>query len=49
VKSQLTQATTYIGEATKIVEAMAGSVRGHLGQIDTLLRPAEDAAADDAE
>jgi hypothetical protein len=46
VKSQLTQATTYIGEATKIVEAMAGTVRGHLGQIDTLLRPAEDAAAD---
>ena len=45
VKSQLTQATTYIGEASKIVDAMAGTVRGHLGQIETLLRPAEDAAA----
>jgi hypothetical protein len=48
VKSQLTQATTSIGEATKIVDAMANIVRGHLAQIDTLLRPAEDAAADDA-
>jgi hypothetical protein len=42
VKSQLTQATTYIGEASKIVDAMAGTVRGHLGQIDVLLRPAEE-------
>ncbi|HEX8086922.1 MAG TPA: DUF2130 domain-containing protein [Solirubrobacteraceae bacterium] len=41
VKSQLTQATTYIGEATRIVEAMAGNVRGHLGQIDDLLREAD--------
>ena len=47
VKSQLTQATTYIGEATKIVDALAANVRGHLGQIDVLLRTAEDAAADD--
>ena len=42
VKSQLTQATTYIAEATKIVESMAGTVRGHLGQIDDLLRDAEE-------
>jgi hypothetical protein len=47
VKSQLTQATTYIGEATKIVDALAANVRGHLGQIDALLREA-DARADDA-
>ncbi|HEV2061296.1 MAG TPA: restriction endonuclease, partial [Solirubrobacteraceae bacterium] len=40
VKSQLTQATTYIGEAAKIVDAMAGNVRGHLGQIEALLRDA---------
>ncbi|MDQ4125256.1 MAG: DUF2130 domain-containing protein [Actinomycetota bacterium] len=46
VKSQLTQATTYIGEATKIVEAMAGNVRGHLGQIDALLREAEERQED---
>jgi ATP/maltotriose-dependent transcriptional regulator MalT len=44
VKSQLTQATTYIGEATKIVDTLATNVRGHLGQIDALLRPAEDDA-----
>ncbi|HEX2087367.1 MAG TPA: DUF2130 domain-containing protein, partial [Solirubrobacteraceae bacterium] len=48
VKSQLTQATTYIGEATKIVETMAGAVRGHLGQIDALLREADEAARGDA-
>lgn len=46
VKSQLTQATTYIGEATKIVEAMAGNVRGHLGQIDALLREAGEGDGD---
>jgi chromosome segregation ATPase len=46
VKSQLTQATTYISEATKIVDAMAGNVRGHLGQIESLLREAEDPDAD---
>jgi chromosome segregation ATPase len=45
VKSQLTQATTYIGEATKIVDAMAGNVRGHLGQIESLLRDAEEGEA----
>jgi hypothetical protein len=49
VKSQLTQATTSIGEAQKIVDALASTVRGHLGQIDALLRPAEVAAAGDAE
>jgi hypothetical protein len=47
VKSQLTQATTYITEASKIVDTLAGNVRGHLGQIDVLLRTAEDAAAGD--
>lgn len=47
VKSQLTQATTYIGEASKIVDTLAANVRGHLGQIDVLLRTAEDAAAGD--
>ena len=46
VKSQLTQATTYIGEATKIVDTLAANVRGHLGQIDTLLRTAEGADLD---
>jgi hypothetical protein len=49
VKSQLTQATTSIGEAQKIVDALAATVRGHLGQIDALLRPAADAASDDAD
>jgi len=49
VKSQLTQATTYIGEATKIVDAMASNVRGHLGQIDALLREAEERPSDDAD
>jgi hypothetical protein len=42
VKSQLSQATTYIGQATEIVETMAGSVRGHLGQIEVLLREASE-------
>lgn len=46
VKSQLTQATTYIGEATRIVDSLASNVRGHLGQIDALLRPAEENAPD---
>ena len=45
VKSQLTQATTYIGEATKIVDTLAANVRGHLGQIDELLRAAEGSGA----
>jgi hypothetical protein len=47
VKSQLTQATTSIGEATKLVETMAAVVRGHLAQIESLLRASEDAAAGD--
>ena len=47
VKSQLTQATTSITTATEIVESLARTVRGHLAQIDALLREA-DAAADDA-
>ena len=42
VKSQLSQATTYIEQATDIVEAMAGGVRGHLGQIEVLLREASE-------
>jgi hypothetical protein len=42
VKSQLTQATTYIGAATEIVDAMAGKVRSHLGQIEALLRDASE-------
>jgi hypothetical protein len=46
VKSQLTQATTYIGEATKIVDAMAGNVRGHLAQIEGLLRDASEEGED---
>jgi hypothetical protein len=37
VKSQLTQATTSIGEAAKLVDAMAATVRAHLVQIDGLL------------
>jgi hypothetical protein len=49
VKSQLTQATTYIGEATKIVDTMAGSVRGHLAQIESLLREADAEAVDAAD
>ena len=48
VKSQLTQATTYISQATTIVDAMAGNVRGHLGQIESLLREAEDPSAEPA-
>ena len=48
VKSQLTQATTYIAEATRIVDTMAGNVRGHLGQIESLLREAEDPSAEPA-
>jgi hypothetical protein len=46
VKSQLTQATTSIAEATKIVDMLAGTVRGHLGQIESLLRAAEDVTED---
>jgi hypothetical protein len=42
VKSQLTQAKTSIDEAQRIVEALAGNVRGHLTQIESLLRDAEE-------
>jgi Restriction endonuclease len=42
VKSQLTQAKTSIDEAQTIVEAMAGNVRGHLAQIEMLLRDASE-------
>lgn len=37
VKSQLTQATSSIGEADRLLELMARAVRGHLGQIEQLL------------
>jgi len=47
VKSQLTQATTSIGEASKLVEAMAVVVRGHLAQNDALLRESEGPGEDD--
>jgi hypothetical protein len=43
IKSQLTNASTGIEEARRIVDAMATAVRGHLAQIDVLL------AAPDAE
>ena len=42
VKSQLSQAKTSIDQATAIVESLASNVRGHLGQIDALLREAEE-------
>jgi uncharacterized protein DUF2130 len=42
VKSQLTGATTAIDQARAILDAMAGGVREHLGQIDALLAAAED-------
>ncbi len=37
IKSQLTNAATGIEEARSILEAMAASVRGHLGQLHALL------------
>jgi hypothetical protein len=39
VKMQLTGAKTGIDKAYDLVEAMAGRVRGHLQEIDTLVRP----------
>ncbi len=42
VKSQLTQAKTSIDEAQRIVEALAEKVRGHLSQVDSLLRDADE-------
>ncbi len=41
VKSQLSGATTAIGEARSILDAMAAGVRGHLAQIDALVNAAE--------
>jgi len=41
IKSQLTNATNGIDQARAILDAMAGSVRGHLAQLDALLAPAE--------
>ncbi len=38
IKSQLTNASTGIDEARKILDAMAETVRGHLSQIDALVR-----------
>jgi hypothetical protein len=48
IKSQLTNARTGIDNAQQIIDAMAGTVRGHLAQIDELLAPAEagEAASD---
>jgi hypothetical protein len=45
VKQQLTGAKTSINRAYELVEAMAGRVREHLQEIDTLVRPPEDAPA----
>ncbi|MEA2362596.1 MAG: hypothetical protein QOD71_1741 [Thermoleophilaceae bacterium] len=46
VKQQLTGAKTGIDRAYELVEAMAGRVRGHLEEIDVLVRPADEAAAE---
>jgi hypothetical protein len=45
VKQQLTGAKTSINRAYELVEGMAGRVREHLQEIDTLVRPPEDAPA----
>ena len=42
IKSQLTSAVHQIEDVRKIVEQMADRVRGHLGQIDALVAPADD-------
>jgi hypothetical protein len=42
IKSQLTNASTGIEEARRIVDAMATAVRGHLAQIDVLLAAPEE-------
>jgi hypothetical protein len=42
IKSQLTNATTGIETARKILDAMATGVRGHLAAIETLLAGADD-------
>jgi hypothetical protein len=44
VKNQLTGAKTGIDRAYELVEAMAGRVRGHLEEIDALVRPADESA-----
>ena len=41
VKLHLTNASSGIEEARRVVEAMAERVRGHLAQIETLLAPTE--------
>ena len=41
IKSQLTNATTGIEEARKILDAMAAGVRAHLATIESLLAPAD--------
>jgi hypothetical protein len=46
VKNQLTGAKTGIDRAYELVEAMAGRVRGHLQEIDALVRPADEAPAE---
>jgi hypothetical protein len=46
VKQQLTGAKTGIDRAYELVEAMAGRVRGHLEEIDVLVRPADEAPAE---
>jgi hypothetical protein len=46
VKQQLTGAKTGIDRAYELVEAMAGRVRGHLEEIDVLVRPADEATAE---
>jgi hypothetical protein len=43
IKNQLTGAKTGIDRAYELVEAMAGRVRGHLEEIDVLVRPADEA------
>jgi hypothetical protein len=45
VKQQLTGATTSIGKAYELVEAMAGRVRAHLDEVDALVRCGEPSAA----
>ena len=45
VKQQLTGAKSSINRAYELVEGMAGRVRGHLQEIDTLVRPPEEAPA----
>ena len=49
VKSQLSHAKTSIDNAHEIVEAIAGTVRGHLAQIEALLRDAADSESEEGE